>query len=717
MKKIISMILVVMMCLSIVLTGIISAAEEKMPFTDVKESKWFYGAVQYVYTNGLMNGKSETKFAPNEVLTRAQFAKMLWSLAGEPATEANLDFADTKNTQWYAESLTWAVGAGIVNGYEEGGKKLFKPNKEIFRDELAKMLVTFLDYMDIEIVGEDIADPFPDKIQNWAKDFVEAVRLSGLMKGKDGGRFEAKATATRAEGATILMRMHPYVSGGDETTEPDVSDPETTEPDVSDPETTEPETTPPEETEPLVKVYPDDDWKSMDAPADDPTPENIGTVYSDETIGLMISEAMKVDDNGETVKIAGTGIHGGHEVKVARTRYGTFAIFVSGDNAQEGRTNDEMSFFEITANGTRRIFKDDFDHSNGSCVPNILQGENGILYIILMNEDWSKSSARLTVYTYDAKTDTYTKDVQYRKYDISPSKVHGYGYTQPVLDEQHGKIYAIYNGGDVPGYVAWFIYDIATGTWEDDCYTIELDWRICYANAYPDGNGGFLFVEQRDATTNALGQLLGIDRFIGIDGYLWDALVLVHVPDVHVEHADIKDIFMPDYEANDKRSNANHYGNGSTLLDSDGNFHVVYTQAYGNKANIYYAAYDNNLNEVRHSTIKFSNTKNSFAPAVVEAPDGTVYIIAVNTYMTMKEFQVELWEISDDMKTIKKVCAPQTVTLKGATGDDAQFEPKNIIVGSIRNGSDIDGYVPVVFFQPDDKGTYDYYYFSVKLPD
>ena len=405
------MILVVMMCLSIVLTGIISAAEEKMPFTDVKESKWFYGAVQYVYTNGLMNGKSETKFAPNEVLTRAQFAKMLWSLAGEPATEANLDFADTKNTQWYAESLTWAVGAGIVNGYEEGGKKLFKPNKEIFRDELAKMLVTFLDYMDIEIVGEDIADPFPDKIQNWAKDFVEAVRLSGLMKGKDGGRFEAKATATRAEGATILMRMHPYVSGGDETTEPDVSDPETTEPDVSDPETTEPETTPPEETEPLVKVYPDDDWKSMDAPADDPTPENIGTVYSDETIGLMISEAMKVDDNGETVKIAGTGIHGGHEVKVARTRYGTFAIFVSGDNAQEGRTNDEMSFFEITANGTRRIFKDDFDHSNGSCVPNILQGENGILYIILMNEDWSKSSARLTVYTYDAKTDTYTKDM------------------------------------------------------------------------------------------------------------------------------------------------------------------------------------------------------------------------------------------------------------------------------------------------------------------
>ena len=128
MKKIISMVLVVIMCLSIVLTAVISAAEEEMPFTDVKEGKWFYSAVQYVYTNGLMNGKSETKFAPNEVLTRAQFAKMLWSLAGEPATEADLKFADTKNTQWYAESLTWAVNSGIVNGYEENGKSLFKPN-------------------------------------------------------------------------------------------------------------------------------------------------------------------------------------------------------------------------------------------------------------------------------------------------------------------------------------------------------------------------------------------------------------------------------------------------------------------------------------------------------------------------------------------------------------------------------------------------------------
>ena len=149
MKQFLSILLAVMMVMSLALTAVYAEEETEvtLPFTDVKDGKWFTDAVKYVYANGLMNGKSDTQFAPNEVLTRAQFAKMLWSLAGSPATEADLKFADTKNTQWYAESLTWAVQSGIVNGYEEGGKSLFKPNKNIARDELAKMIVTFLQFM------------------------------------------------------------------------------------------------------------------------------------------------------------------------------------------------------------------------------------------------------------------------------------------------------------------------------------------------------------------------------------------------------------------------------------------------------------------------------------------------------------------------------------------------------------------------------------------
>lgn len=212
MKRLLSILLSVLMVLSIGLTAVY-AEDVTLPFTDVKKT-WYYDAVVYVYTNGLMNGKTETTFAPEVELTRAEFAKMLWSLAGSPETKADLKFADTKNNKWYAESLTWAVNAGIVNGYSEGGKSLFKPDNQIFRDELAKMIVTFLEYMDVEIVGDEIADSFPDasSFQKWAKPYIEAVRLSGLMKGKSAGKFQPKETAKRSEGATILMRMHPALA-------------------------------------------------------------------------------------------------------------------------------------------------------------------------------------------------------------------------------------------------------------------------------------------------------------------------------------------------------------------------------------------------------------------------------------------------------------------------------------------------------------------------
>ena len=219
MKRLLSMLLAVLMVMSLSVTAVYAEDtatdnSDALPFTDVKDGKWYTDAVKYVYANGLMNGMTATTFVPKGELTRAQFAKMLWSLAGSPATEPNLKFADTKNNKWYSESLTWAVNAGIVNGYNEGGKLLFKPDNKITRDELAKMIVTFLEYMDVEIVGENVPESFTDaaKFQKWAKPYIDAVRLSGLMEGKEGGKFDPKANATRAEGAIILMRMHPSLA-------------------------------------------------------------------------------------------------------------------------------------------------------------------------------------------------------------------------------------------------------------------------------------------------------------------------------------------------------------------------------------------------------------------------------------------------------------------------------------------------------------------------
>jgi hypothetical protein len=185
----------------------------------------------------------------------------------------------------------------------------------------------------------------------------------------------------------------------------------------------------------------------------------------------------------------------------------------------------------------------------------------------------------------------------------------------------------------------------------------------------------------------------------------------------------MQDIYMPEYSTTEDRvvhSSAKHYATGSSLLDSKGNLHVIYSQYYGNTGDYYYTVYDNNLERVHESVLKLSVTNKrdkSYSTAFAEGPDGSVYIIAVNTKGTVAGTNVEIWKVGDDLKTLTKVCAPQEVTIKGAEGDEAMLPHNNIIVGNIRNGSDSDGYVPVVLNVPDGKGTYDYYYFSVKLPD
>ncbi len=689
MKKLIAAALAGVMCLSSLLIGA-SAAEGDMPFTDVKESAWYGPAVRTVWEEGIMEGKTKTTFVPNEAMTRAQLVTILYRLSGatETGLGESLEFTDTKKDTWYSNYIGWAVKESIVNGYPDN---TFRPDAPILRQELSKLISEYIERTGLEVQGAVLAESFTDadKLPKWASAYIEDLRARGIVGGDELGNFNPTATATRAEVAMIITRILPK-QGTEPTPDPDS----------------------------LVNVYPDNSWKDIAAPADDPTPENIGAAYTDDEIGLMISEAIRVDDKGDATdtKVTWIGTHGGHEVKVVRSRYGTFAVFVTDDNTDGTRPDDEMSFFEITSDGCRRIFIDNFEHSQGSCVPNVLQGPDGKIFIILMNNGWS--FARLTLYTYDAKTDTYTKDVQTRSFDVPGNQCHGYGYTQAVLDNHNGKIYAIFNGGDVPGYVAWFIYDMESGKWDNECFTVQFDWRIAYDNAYPDGNGGFFFVAQRCALVQALGQLLCVD-FKKQSGYIWDALILVHVADPRKEEYTMQYIFEPEYSTTDegvKGYSATNYGTGATNLDTHGNLHVVYTTSVGTKMDLRYAVYDSNLKEIRNSSLRLSDAKAAYTPAVGENTKGEVFIIGLNKDTRSRETTLEVWKVSDDTLSLTKLCEPQLITVRGRDGA-TMGKPTKIIAGSIRNGSDIDGYVPILMYADDENKTMDYYYFCVKLPD
>lgn len=108
-----------------------------LPFTDVNTGDWFFDYVAYVYANGLMDGTSATTFEPNGTMTRAMLVTILWRMEGEPVVNYLMPFTDVDGGAWYAEAVRWASSEGIVEGVSDTS---FAPNAEITREQLAAIL-------------------------------------------------------------------------------------------------------------------------------------------------------------------------------------------------------------------------------------------------------------------------------------------------------------------------------------------------------------------------------------------------------------------------------------------------------------------------------------------------------------------------------------------------------------------------------------------------
>ena len=213
MKKFLSILLAAVMLMgTFVFTGSVNAEETGRPFSDVKASKWYYDAVKTVWEEGVMEGKADGVFAPNEPMTRAQIVTIFYRLADrfETGLGSTLKFTDTKKNAWYADYLGWAVTEELVGGYPEGD---FRPNNAITRQELAKLIVEFLKYIIAKVESESLVESFTDekKFPGWSREYIEALRETGLMGGDESGNFNPKKTATRAEVATVIVRMLPFV--------------------------------------------------------------------------------------------------------------------------------------------------------------------------------------------------------------------------------------------------------------------------------------------------------------------------------------------------------------------------------------------------------------------------------------------------------------------------------------------------------------------------
>lgn len=196
-KKLASFLLAVLMLIMAAMPA--AAAVNDTGFADVNPGDWFGEAVAYCRNNGLMVGKGNGRFAPNDNMTRAELVTVLYRAAGEPAVTSSNPFTDVSSGRWYTNAVLWAQQNDIVNGYGSGR---FGTNDPVRREQIAAIL-----WRD---AGEPAAEPSTDfadesAISNYASTAVDWARANGIVSGKGNNRFDPQGSATRAEVATMLM--------------------------------------------------------------------------------------------------------------------------------------------------------------------------------------------------------------------------------------------------------------------------------------------------------------------------------------------------------------------------------------------------------------------------------------------------------------------------------------------------------------------------------
>lgn len=163
-------------------------------------------AIKEMLRRGVLNGVSDTKFAPKLTVSRAMLAQVLMNISTDK-TVGMIELKDLKGDEWYADAITWAVTHGIFKGYPDGS---FKAEQKLTRQEIASVLYSFLKSRGIDM--PEVQDfTYTDNIPAWSKEAVTKLAKLGIINGKSEANYEATSEFTREELAVALYKIINWV--------------------------------------------------------------------------------------------------------------------------------------------------------------------------------------------------------------------------------------------------------------------------------------------------------------------------------------------------------------------------------------------------------------------------------------------------------------------------------------------------------------------------
>ncbi len=179
-------------------------------FSDVPPTAWYASDILSLVDRGVLQGTGPGKFSPNAALSRGAFVTMLCKTMLTQSEIRQYDFqgpfSDIGRGHWSNPYVNWASEAGVVNGRGDG---TFGPDDPVSRQDMAVMVTNLLKATGRKLPAVTAPAAFTDsrKISSYARDSVSKCQQAGVINGFTDGSFGPLLTASRAEAAAVYARF------------------------------------------------------------------------------------------------------------------------------------------------------------------------------------------------------------------------------------------------------------------------------------------------------------------------------------------------------------------------------------------------------------------------------------------------------------------------------------------------------------------------------
>ena len=177
-------------------------------FRDIAPNAWYYDAVDYVVSHGLLTGSTRSTFSPDQQLSRAMLAQTLYNISGQPDSTIS-HYDDVLQTHWSYNAVSWATSQQLMAGTSP---KQFAPDRSLTRQEMAQTLFLYVKKCDVSTSQRADLSGYADEgdVADWARTAMEWAVAEGILAGRTvGGKtvLDPAGSVTRVEFSAVLQTL------------------------------------------------------------------------------------------------------------------------------------------------------------------------------------------------------------------------------------------------------------------------------------------------------------------------------------------------------------------------------------------------------------------------------------------------------------------------------------------------------------------------------